>query len=127
MFLSAFLWSAYCAAALIPASVLQRPQYGNDPASSSLLLPTTSLDSGNQSSLLGGMGGVLKIACDSIRYGKNLKVKSCQRLFGYLRKDTTQYTFANRDSRKPFDIALPMRTYSGEPAKSQGLCMGRGC
>lgn len=114
LFLSISLWPAYCAAALIPASVLQRPQYGNDLKASDLPLSNTSVFANNRSSSLGGIGGVLKIACNSDMYGKNLKVKSCQRLFGYISKDTRQYTFADRESRVPFDIALPMRTYSGK-------------
>ena len=54
----------------------------------------------------------LKIACDADRFGRNLKVKSCRDLFGYLTLDEEEYTFSGRDSGIPNDIPLPFRTYS---------------
>lgn len=55
----------------------------------------------------------LKIMCDSDRWGRNLKVKSCRDLFGYLAKDDNdQITFAQRDSGIQHEVPLPLRTLS---------------
>lgn len=56
----------------------------------------------------------LKIACDANKFGRNLKVKSCRDMFGYLTPDEEQYAFALRDSGIPHDIGLPFRTYSSK-------------
>ena len=60
------------------------------------------------------LGGKMKVGCDPIRYGRNLKVKSCRDLFGYLKHDEAQFTFSQRDSGIPHDIPLPLRTYSSK-------------
>ncbi|KAM0796442.1 hypothetical protein BDR22DRAFT_525996 [Usnea florida] len=62
-------------------------------------------------------GNKLKITCDGMTYGKNLKVPSCRKVFGYTRHDPTQYTFVERGSGIPGDVPLPLRTYSND-----GLC-----
>ncbi|KAL6716108.1 hypothetical protein ACLMJK_005674 [Lecanora helva] len=59
----------------------------------------------------------LKIICDDQRWGRNLKVKSCRDLFGYLRQGEELYSFAQRDSGIPHDIPLPIRTLSND-----GVC-----
>ena len=59
-------------------------------------------------------GNKLKITCDGMTYGKNLKVPSCRKVFGYLRQDPTQYTFVERGSGIEGDVPLPLRTYSSK-------------
>ena len=54
----------------------------------------------------------VKVGCSAHLYGRNPKVKSCRDLFGYLRPDSNQYTFSQRDSGIPQDVGLPIRTYS---------------
>ena len=56
----------------------------------------------------------LKVTCDGMTYGKNLKVPSCRKVFGYMRHDSTQYTFVERLSGIPGDVLLPLRTYSSK-------------
>ena len=107
-------WALYSNIVLATTLPQRSERIGNldtGPISSSYLLPPTILapSSNNTSS-----GNKLKIACDSTRYGKNLKVDSCRNIFRYLNKDDTQYTFAERDSGVPLDIPLPLRTFSSE-------------
>lgn len=79
-------------------------------ASTNLQLPANiSTISSNASSL---SSNTLKIGCDARQFGRNLKVKSCRDLFGYLELDTEELVFAQRDSGIPYDIPLPLRTYS---------------
>lgn len=100
---------------VLAASLPQRPErigsLETAPISSSNLLSPAILapSSSNTSS-----GNTLKVGCDSNRFGKNLKVNSCRNVFRYLRKDEKQLTFADRDSGVPFDVPLPLRTYSSE-------------
>ena len=69
----------------------------------------TSRPLGNYSASL---SKTVKIGCSARLYGRDLKVKSCRDLFGYLRPDSNQYTFSQRDSGIPQDVGLPIRTYS---------------
>lgn len=120
--LSPFFWISLCAAATLSASVLQSSQPGDGLAkaviaSPELLISSNSLVSPSNVSV--PSGNILKIACDSRRFGKNLKVKSCRQLFGYVKKDNTQFTFAQRNSGIPHDLPLPLRTYSGESIRSK--------
>ena len=59
-------------------------------------------------------GEILKIRCDPIRYGKNLKVASCRNLFNYIAQDDTQAVFAERGAVQPHDLNLPFRVASSE-------------
>lgn len=117
MLLSSLSWASLCATATLSASVLQPIQPGDGLAKARVAPPELLLPS-NTSVSLGNLsfpsGNILKIACDASRYGKNLKVKSCRQLFGYVRKDNRQFTFAQRDSGIPQDLPLPLRTYSSE-------------
>jgi len=121
MLLLPVLWVSLCAAAALSESVLRPSQLGDGLtkapiASPELLLPSnTSVSLSNVSS---PTENILKIACDSSRYGKNLKVKSCRQLFGYVKQDKRQFTFAQRDSGIPHDLPLPLRTYSGKTSIS---------
>ena len=56
---------------------------------------------------------ILKLYCNA-QYGRDLKVKSCRDLFGYLKLDDEQLAFAQRDSGISHDIPLPLRTYSSK-------------
>ena len=84
-----------------------------------LLVPTVSTDLPSPSEALALPGNnslsanKLKIACDS-KFGRNLKVKSCRGLFGYLKPIDDQYTFSLRGSGIPNDVSLPLRSYSSE-------------
>lgn len=80
-------------------------------SSSNLLSPAILAPSSSNNT---SSGNTLKVGCDSNRFGKNLKVNSCRNVFRYLRKDEQQLTFADRDSGVPFDVPLPLRTYSSE-------------
>ena len=63
---------------------------------------------------------ILKIACDSSRWGRNLKVNSCRNVFAYLQKDDEELIFSNRDSGVPHNIGLPFRALSGASESSDG-------
>lgn len=79
-------------------------------ASSGLPLPPTNstlLSNGPLSTT-----NVLKIGCDSRRYGRDLKVKSCRDVFRYVKYENEQITFSERDSGISHDVGLPLRTYS---------------
>ena len=91
----------------VPDSPLIAPS-----ASSDLAIPLHSSASPDNSSFYSA--NILKLGCDYNRYGRNLKVKSCRDLFGYLKPDEEQYTFSERDSGIHPDIPLPFRAYSSE-------------
>lgn len=57
---------------------------------------------------------VLKVQCDADYYGRNLNVRSCTNVFGYLSKDEKQTTFALRHSGIQSGIPLPWRILSGK-------------
>lgn len=112
MFFLPVLW-ALSSNTLLAASLPQRSERigsldtGRITSSNLLSIPappTNNLSSGN----------ILEIACDSAKFGKNLKVKSCRNVFRYLMQDESQYTFAERDSGVPHEAPLPWRTLSGE-------------
>ena len=105
------LW-ALCLNALLAASLPQRFEPISSLATSSpnLLSPAVLVQPGTNSSF----GNRLQISCDAKKYGKNLKVNSCRNIFTYMTKDETQWTFAERDSGVPFDVPLPLRTFSSE-------------
>ena len=56
----------------------------------------------------------LKLRCDPVRYGRNLKVESCRRVFTFIFQDETQTVFAQRGSAQPHDANLPFRATSSE-------------
>ena len=99
--------SALVSSASVPQSSLA---FGNlppsPPASRVLTLPSARSNNFTLSAKK------LKIDCDSNRWGRDLKVKSCRDLFGYLKKDDEELIFSNRDSGLPHDIPLPIRTLS---------------
>ena len=114
MFFSLMLWALLHPNTVLAASLPQRSdRIGSLDtgriSSSNLLSPAIPAPSSNFSS-----GNVLQIACDSAKFGKNLKVNSCRNIFRYLMRDEVQYTFAERDSGVPHDAPLPWRTLSGE-------------
>ena len=79
-------------------------------ASEGLILPVnSSLSPGNDSVFVDAR---LQILCEDRYYGRNLKVKSCRNMFGYLKHDDEVMAFSDRDSGIPYDIPLPLRTYS---------------
>ena len=59
-------------------------------------------------------GNVLKIGCNSKKFGKNLKVQSCRNVFNFMGKDEKQFSFAQRNSGLQVDVPLPLRTLSGK-------------
>ncbi|KAM0795954.1 hypothetical protein BDR22DRAFT_893643 [Usnea florida] len=61
------------------------------------------------------LGKILKINCDPVRYGRNLKVSSCKNVFTYLAPNDTQTVFAERGSVQPHDVNLPYRITSSKP------------
>lgn len=69
----------------------------------------SSTASGNTS-----LDNILKLRCDPIRYGRNLKVESCRKVFGFIAQDDTQTVFAERGSVQPHDLNLPFRATSSE-------------
>ena len=60
------------------------------------------------------VGNILRLQCDRIRYGRDLKVESCRKVFNYLKADDTEVIFADRSSAQPHDVSLPLRTTSGK-------------
>lgn len=106
-------WALY-SNTLLAASLPQRLESisslaAGSTTSPSLLSPAILVPSGTNSSY----AAKLKIRCD-VKYGKNLKVNSCRKVFDYLTKNETQFAFAERDSGVPFDVPLPLRTFSSE-------------
>ena len=62
------------------------------------------------------LGNTLKLRCDPVRYGRNLNVESCRKVFNFIAPDDTQTVFAERSSVQPHDLNLPFRaTSSGYP------------
>ncbi len=109
MFFYLLLWTLYSDTGLA-ASLLRRSQDIGSLAAGPLSPANILAPSSNTSST----GNKMIIACDGTRYGKNLKVKSCRNVFGFLSKDDKQLTFAERDSGVPSDIPLPLRTLSSK-------------
>ena len=67
---------------------------------------------------------VLNLRCDPIRFGRNLRVESCRKAFGYISHGDMQTVFAERDSGQPHDFNLPFRVSSSEcPGISNPLCL----
>lgn len=60
---------------------------------------------------------VLKLRCNPVRYGRNLNVGSCRKVFNFIAQDDTQTVFAERSTVQPHDLNLPFRAIS-----SDGLC-----
>lgn len=113
------LWSLVVALLFIHATTIciSLPQVSSDVNSIPSMSPDLSSFSNPSiltfnSSLTSGKK--LKIGCDAGRYGRNLKVKSCRDLLRLLSHEDEQYKFAERDSGIPYDIPLPLRTYSSE-------------
>lgn len=106
-----------CAAATLSAHVPNLRQtdgsfLAGSSASSGLPLPPT-----NSTLLSNGplsTSNTLKIGCDSRRYGRDLKVKSCRNVFRYVKHENEQVTFSERDSGISYDVGLPLRTYSSK-------------
>ena len=114
MLLFSILWVLY-SNTVLAASLLQRSESVGSPDTRpipnlNLLSPTLPAPSSNHSA----SGNRLQIACNAKKFGKNLKVSSCRNVLGYMSKNETQYTFAERDSGVPFDVPLPWRTLSSE-------------
>ena len=69
----------------------------------------SSITYGNRS-----VGNTLRYRCDRIRYGRDIKVKSCSKVFNYLKADDAEMIFADRSSVQPHDVNLPLRTTSSK-------------
>lgn len=69
----------------------------------------TSASVGNRS-----FDNILKLRCDPVRYGRNLKVESCRKAFNFIAQSDTQTVFAERGSAQPHNSNLPFRATSGE-------------
>lgn len=57
---------------------------------------------------------VLKLRCDPVRYGRNLKVESCRKILGFISESDEQSVFADRGSVQPHDSNLPFRATSSK-------------
>lgn len=57
---------------------------------------------------------ILKLRCDPVRYGRNLKVESCRRIFNFMSSDDTPTIFAERGSFQAHVANLPYRATSSE-------------
>ena len=85
---------------LLQASVVSpAPKFPNDTSA-----PTSNTSFDN----------VLKLRCDPVRYGRNLKVESCRRIFSFIKEGDEQTVFAERGSVQPHDSNLPFRATSSE-------------
>ncbi len=91
----------------------------SNPLQGSIVLPAIPY-AGNSSTRNGitSLGTLLKLRCDPVRYGRNLKVESCSKVFDYMNIDGTETIFADRDSTQPHDLNLPSRATS---SKSQRI------
>lgn len=83
--------------------------HGPGISSAPLSIGNTSATTANTSS-----GNILKLRCDPIRYGRNLHVGSCRKIFNFIAQDDTQTVFAERDTIQPHDLNLPFRVTSSE-------------
>ncbi|KAL9133627.1 MAG: hypothetical protein Q9175_005189 [Cornicularia normoerica] len=114
MFFHLIPW-ALCSDTVLAASLPRRPESITGSLAAGPISSTDSLSPANirtPSSNTSASGNLLKIACDGTRYGKNLRVSSCRNIFHFMKKNETQFTFAERDSGVPNDIPLPVRTLS---------------
>ena len=70
----------------------------------------------NSSTITGNTssGNLLKLRCDPVRYGRNLNVESCRKVFHFIARDDTQSVFAERGTVQPHDLNLPFRSTSSE-------------
>ena len=82
-----------------------------------LLLSSNSSAATSNKSLLNAS----RFRCDSVRYGDNLNVESCRRVFGYIAPNDTESTFADRSSWQPHNMNLPFRITGGECLGNTGL------
>ena len=57
-------------------------------------------------------GNILKLRCDPVRYGRNLKVESCMKVFNYIEVDDEEFIFAERGSVQLHHLNLPYRVTS---------------
>lgn len=118
-----------CAAATLSAHVPNLRQtdgslLAGSSASSGLPLPPTNstlLSNGTLSTT-----NILKIGCDSRRYGRDLKVRSCRDIFRYIKYGNEQLTFSERDSGISSDVGLPLRTYSSKSVVLKTRCPSGG-
>lgn len=99
----------------VSCAILPQPPGTNDllqgPAISPIypFIDNSSVPNGN-----GSFDNILKLKCDPVRYGRNLKVESCRRVFTFITQDDTQTVFAERGSAQPHDSNLPFRATSSK-------------
>ena len=112
-------WTLLLAVSTLPvlavsATLPQRQDTNN--LSHQLSVSPALLSAENSSTIFSNasLGELLKIRCDPIRYGKNLKVASCRNVFSYIAQDDTQAVFAERGAVQPHDLNLPFRVASSE-------------
>ena len=96
-------------------AILPQPLDTNDLLRGPFISPALSL-SVNLSTVTGNTssGNLLKLRCDPVRYGRNLNVESCRKVFGFIAQDDTQTVFAERGIVQPHDLNLPFRATSSE-------------
>ena len=88
----------------------------NDHALQGSVIPPTLSYAVNSSTTYGNRsaGNMWSVQCSRIRYGRDLKVESCRKVFNYLGTDDAEVIFADRNSAQPRDVSLPMRTTSSK-------------
>ncbi|CAF9927366.1 MAG: hypothetical protein ALECFALPRED_003692 [Alectoria fallacina] len=96
-------------------AILPQPLDTNDLLRGPFISPALSL-SVNLSTVTGNTssGNLLKLRCDPVRYGRNLNVESCRKVFGFIAQDDTQTVFAERGIVQPHDLNLPFRATSND-------------
>lgn len=60
------------------------------------------------------LSNIPKLRCDPIRYGRNLNVGSCRKVFNFVAPSDTQTIFGDRSSLEPHDLDLPFRFTSSK-------------
>lgn len=87
----------------------------NDDISQGPVIPPTLSYALNSSNTYGNrsIGDILKFQCDRVRYGRDLKVERCRKLFEDLKADDTQVVFADRNDA-PHGLNLRLRTTSSK-------------
>ena len=113
----AFFFATFTLCAVVP-SLLNT----NNLLQGSVIPPTLQYP-GNSSAASGNTSfssNSLRVRCDPVRYGRNLRVESCRKAFNYLRAGGTETIFADRSSTLPHDLSLPLR-YTGSKSLSAAV------
>lgn len=116
---STMTWTFMIDVLIVPVlalcAILPQPRDADDLLQGPVTSPALTLFE-NSSAAAGNIshGNVLKLKCDSVRYGRDLKVESCRKVFNFIGQDDTQTVFAERSTVHHHDLNLPFRASSND-------------